>query len=179
MTAAQEAARAETLLWSGAPRQGVFLRPTDLFLIPFSVLWAGFAVFWEVSVLTTSAPGFFALWGIPFVIMGIYITVGRFFTDAYRRRKTSYALTATRIVIRSGTTTQSLDLATLPSISLKEHRSGLGTITLGSSPFPIAFASPGWPGMKGPPEFDQIPDARRVYDQIREAQHQAHNSRVV
>lgn len=178
MTAAQEVARGETLLWSGIPRQGVFLRSTDVFQIPFSLLWAGFAVFWEATVLSSPAPGFFAFWGIPFVIMGIYITIGRFFFDAYRRRRTTYALTSKRVVIRSGTTTQSLDLASLATISLKEHRSGRGTIAFGSSPFPTPFASSSWPGMKGPPEFDQIPDARSVYDRIREAQHQTQGSRV-
>lgn len=178
MTAAQEASRGETLLWSGVPRQDIFFRPADVFLIPFSVLWAGFAVFWEAGVLASHAPGFFALWGIPFVLMGLHMTIGRFFVDAYRRRRTTYALTARRIIIRSGATTQSLDLATLATMSLREHSNGLGTITFGSSPFPSAFTSSSWPGAKGPPEFIQIPDARRVYDRIREAQQQTHISRV-
>jgi len=179
MTAAEEVTRGETLLWSGVPRQGVFFRAADLILVPFSLLWAGFAVFWEVSVLTTSAPGFFALWGIPFVLMGLYITVGRFFVEAYRRRRTTYAVTARRIIIRSGATTQSLELATLGTISLREHSNGLGTLTFGSSPFPALFTSSSWPGVKGPPEFIQIHEARRVYERIREAQQQASGSRVV
>lgn len=178
-TAAKEVSRGETLLWSGVPRQGIFFRPADALLVPFSLLWGGFAVFWEATVLATPSPGFFALWGIPFVLIGLHITVGRFFVDAYRRRRTTYAVTARRVIVRSGATTESLDLASLPTLSLREHSNGLGTITFGSSPFPVAFTSSAWPGVKGPPEFVQIPDARRVCDRIREAQQELRDSCVV
>ena len=179
MTAAQEVVRGETLLWSGVPRQGLFFRPADLFLVPFSLLWAGFAVFWEATVLATPAPRFFALWGIPFILMGLHITIGRFFVDAYRRRHTTYAVTARRVIVRSGSTTQSLDLTSLGTISLREHSNGLGTITFGTSQLPALFASSSWPGMKGPPEFIQIADARRVYELTREAQQAASDARVI
>jgi hypothetical protein len=179
MSAAKEVTRGETLLWSGVPRQGIFFRPADVILVPFSLLWAGFAVFWEATVLATPAPGFFALWGIPFVLMGLHITIGRFFVEAYRRRRTTYAVTARRIIVRSGATTQSLELATLGTISLREHSNGLGTLTFGPSQLPALFTSSSWPGAKGPPEFIQIPEARRVYERIREAQQLASDSRVV
>ncbi len=100
--ARSQLARNERLLWSGQPRGGVRLRASDALFIPFSLMWGGFAVFWEASVLKQGAPGFMALWGIPFVLVGIYIILGRFFVDAWMRSRTYYALTDQRAIIHFG-----------------------------------------------------------------------------
>lgn len=52
----------EHLLWSGGPDESVTFGRNDLFLVPFSLLWCGFAIFWEVSVLREGAPVFFVLY---------------------------------------------------------------------------------------------------------------------
>jgi hypothetical protein len=88
----------ERLLWAGQPDPSVRFTKADGFLVPFSILWGGFAVFWEVGVVASGGPPFFALWGIPFVAMGFYFTVGRFIWKARRKRRTIYLLTDQRAV---------------------------------------------------------------------------------
>jgi hypothetical protein len=167
--------RGERQLWAGVPRQGLVLRPSDATEIPFSILFAGFAVFWMRGVLHDGA-SIFALFGIPFLAAGLYGMIGRFWVDAWRRRRTTYAVTSDRIIINSGLftpTTKSLNLRTLSDVTLEERKDGSGTITFGTPPaLPARFA-----GMKAGvpqiPAFEMIPDARRVYAVIRDAQRAA------
>ncbi len=169
----------ENLLWSGEPRQGIFLRGSDAFLIPFSLMWGGFAIFWEYSVVTTNAPPFFMLWGIPFVLVGLYMIFGRFWVDARQRANTAYGITSERIVIISGLfskQTKSLSIDTLTDVSLTEKTGGIGTITFGQMPFWHAmYGNASWPGTgyRSVPQFELIPEARSVYDIIRSAQRAA------
>jgi hypothetical protein len=165
------------LLWSGRPRQGVFLRPADAYLIPFSLMWGGFAIFWEYSVLSSKAPFFFGIWGIPFVLVGLYLIAGRFFADARQRAKTFYGLTNQRVIIVSGLfsrAVKSMQLRTLSDVSLSERADGSGTITFGPTA-PWWSGSAGWPGSAryAPPAFDSITGAREVYERVRSAQKDA------
>jgi len=166
----------EQLLWAGRPRQGIVFRSIDIFFIPFSLMWGGFAIFWEVSVLNTNAPWFAALWGVPFVLMGLYMILGRFWVDAWQRENTQYAVTSQRVIIRSGVfaqTVKSLNIDTITDLSLSERSNGSGTITFGAVP-PFY----GWYGtMQSPwmnnqmvPSFELASDARKVYDIVRTAQ---------
>jgi hypothetical protein len=145
-------------------------------MIPFSLLWGGFAFFWEWSVLQSGAPVFFALWGIPFVAMGVYLILGRFYVEAWQRSRTHYAVTNERILILDGlfrTTVSSVSLRTLSDTTLSEYSNGEGSIYFGPSALPTMVRSfSGWPGMKGRtgPQFDRISNVRSVLDVIRGAQ---------
>jgi hypothetical protein len=172
----RELASGERVLWSGQPRQGIGLSGADAYLIPFSLLWGGFAFFWEWSVLHSDAPVLFALWGIPFVAIGIYMIVGRFFVEALQRSRTHYAVTSERILIVDGlfrNTVRSVSLRTLTDMSLSERSDGEGTIHFGPGTVPAMFrAFSAWPGMKERmgPMFDRIADARVVRNRIQDAQ---------
>ena len=168
----------EKLLWRGRPQSGIFMKPHDLYQIPFTLLWCGFAFFWEWSVVARGAPLLFKLWGIPFVIAGIYLVVGRFWVDAWMREETRYALTDRRIIIASGLFTrkvQSLPLGALSEISVTLTRNGVGTVLFGPYPPFVPLATGiSWPGTYRyryiPPMFEFISDARGVERQVREAQ---------
>ena len=171
----RELSAGEKLLWSGQPLGGIRLRKQDAILIPFSLLWGGFAVFWEAGVIHSNAPFFFRLWGIPFVLVGIYLIVGRFFMDSKVRSKTVYGVTNERILIVSGffsRNLRSLNLKTLSEVNLSEKPDGTGTITFGPN-YPV-FQNPGagWPGYSkyASPSFELIERVRDVYDIIRRAQ---------
>jgi hypothetical protein len=124
----------EQLLWVGRPGQGLRIRPADRWAIPFTVFWAGFWVFWEYWALGQSN-WFFRLWGIPFLIVGAWFAVGRFFTDARRRARAQYGLTDRRIVVRLAgkrPSVESIGLPSIPTLTVVEHRDGSGDIVLGA-----------------------------------------------
>jgi hypothetical protein len=164
----------ESLRWSGRPRQGFLFRQLDWFLVPFSILWAGFAVFWETFVIASGAPFFFILWGIPFTAVGIYIVAGRFEIDRRTRAHTYYGLTDHRAMIVSGVarpTVRSIELRSLGEVVLNDRADGSGTIVLGRNMWFGAMPG-GWPmaDRYQAPQFERIPDARSVYNMIRERQ---------
>lgn len=171
----------ESLIWSGTPRRGLALRSSDAYMIPFSLLWGGFAIFWEAGVLRTNGPNtaFMSIWGIPFVLAGLYLIVGRFIVDAGIRAKTFYGLTNRRAIIISGLfsrTINSLPLRTLTDISLQERSDRSGTILLGRpQPYSSWRSGMRWPGgsQYSTPAFEMIPNAKTVHDQLLEAQRAA------
>ena len=160
----------EKLLWTGKPRRGLVLRSSDIYLIPFSLLWGGFAFFWETMVIKSNGPLLFRVWGIPFVLIGIYMIIGRFFVDAWKRSNTVYGITADRIIIRSGLvgrTVKSLNIRTISDITLTQKRDGSGTISLGPSETRNnMMQGMEWPGAKQPPRLELIDDVKEVYDKI-------------
>jgi hypothetical protein len=183
-----ELSKDETLSWAGQPKQGILFRSSDVFLIPFSLMWGGFAIFWEFgAVFGISHAGnkvptpigiIFPLFGIPFVIIGLYFIFGRFIVDAKHRTNTYYGLTDQRIIIVSGIFSRkvkSMNLRTLTDISLDEKANGTGTITFGpTNPMAQWNRSFAWPGMtEMTPSFEMIQNAKEIYEKTRNAQSQA------
>ena len=173
----------ERLLWSGFPRQGLMFRPADAFLIPFSLMWGGFAIFWEYGVFAgePDVPDrfnlwdkFFVLWGIPFVLIGLYFIFGRFIEDSARRARTIYGVTDRRAILLTnflGHNVRSISLSGLGEINLSKMADGRGTITLGPANNGSDWAR-GWPGASrgASPAFEGIARAQDVLNIIRDAQ---------
>ena len=124
----------EAVLWKGKPNDKKLLSAQDIFLIPFSIMWCGFAIFWEGSVLMEDAPIIFKLWGIPFVCVGLYIVFGRFIHQKYILKNTRYALTTHRAICYKKGKIASCDYVNEPSISVDCKRNGSGSITFGNTP---------------------------------------------
>ncbi|MEM9365967.1 MAG: PH domain-containing protein [Planctomycetota bacterium] len=172
----RELSSGEQLLWYGRPQLGIQLRASDALLIPASLLWGGFAIFWEATAVMRGAPVFFVLWGIPFVLVGLHLIVGRFFVDAKQRSRTYYGVTDERVIIVSGLfrrSVKSLRIDTLTDVALEEKADGSGTITLGpTSPWNHWFGGSNWPGTHPltVSSFEMIDNAREVDGIIRESQ---------
>jgi hypothetical protein len=160
----------ETLIWADQPKSGIVFRSADIFLIPFSLLWCGFAIFWFVGVLTSGA-AIFALFGVPFIIMGLIFVFGRFIIDSMQREHTLYGLTEDRIIISYGVFSKkikSINLRTLSDIEYDEKEDGSGTINIGPKNPSMMWGNgmSWWPGMRATPQLDLIPNVRQVYNQI-------------
>ena len=162
----------EGIVWEGKPYSGLVFRPIEAFLIPFSLAWGGFALFWNTSVWTTNADLSFKLFGLPFVIAGVYVTIGRFLLDMHVRRMTTYIITNKRVLITrgaNGSKLKSLDIKRLPSLEFDERSDGSGTIRFS--------ASSGWfsgannfgiwqPTFDPTPQFIRVPQVRSLYELI-------------
>jgi hypothetical protein len=175
----------ERLLWSGQPRQAMRFRELDVVWIPLSLFIGGSLFFFEYlaikEMMQEGDRGFsLVLWGLPFVLIGVFFIVGRFFWDSYRRSRLYYGLTNRRVIILVGLRSRkvtSLALQRLNEISLKERSDKSGDIifgpTIGLSQ--AVWSKAIWVGMCGEcteifPTFELVENARQVYDMIRKAQ---------
>lgn len=131
----------ESLYWAGMPNRGVIFHSDDWAIVPFSLLWGGFTIFWEASALGYWGNGaqrggpslFMVIWGIPFVVIGQYIIWGRFLYDAWLKRRTYYAVTNRRVmVLQEGwkRKTCSMYLEAIPSVN--REGAEIGTLWFGT-----------------------------------------------
>lgn len=157
----------EAVLWKGRPGKGHLFTGQDVFMIPFSILWCGGVCFWEYLAISEGAPLFFCLFGVPFVCVGLYITLGRFFHTAWRRKRTAYVITTKRIIRAQGNRIDMLDGKNLPPMHVTAFRDGSGTIRFGQ----MGYYSTRRRGMSyddGAEAFtlENIPDVARVQQLI-------------
>lgn len=160
----------ESVRWAGRPEQGLVFRSSDLLLIPFSLLWCGFAIFWE-SLAVSSGVAFMMLWGVPFVAVGLYMVFGRFIHDAIVRGRTYYALTSDNALILGGLDGRKLttvDLKSLQELHLKPRGDNRGTIVFGPDAGTAFGPFTSRRSVATSPEFFGIDGAASVYAQIQQ-----------
>jgi hypothetical protein len=161
----------EELIWAGQPQTGIKFRKSDIFFIPFSILWTAFFAVsvWLLHIYTT----------VPFFIVGLYMMVGRFIVDAKYRTRVYYGLTDNRVIILAGyykRKVESLPLKELNEITLSTKSDGSGTILL--EPVKLIY---NWKSASyfhsatqfAPTRLEFTPNAKHVYDEILHAQQNA------
>lgn len=167
----------ESLVWAGRPNSSVIFHSGDGFAIPFSLLWGGFAIFWEAGVLgfwghnsKGTAPLFMAIWGIPFVVIGQYMIWGRFIYDGWLKRRTYYGITNRRVIVLQEAIkrkTCSMYLDAIPSV--ERDGSFTGTLWFGTKyTMTRGQRAQAWSrfSVRNVPVFADIDDADSVYRMI-------------
>ena len=89
----------DRVLWKGRPEKGITVRTDELLTIPFGIFFTIFACFWISMAMEA---GFFALFGIPFVLIGLYTMGGRLLVNEYMKRNTAYVITNKAIIRKRG-----------------------------------------------------------------------------
>jgi hypothetical protein len=154
----------ERVLWVGHP-QGSLLTPQDAYLIPFSLVWVVFISFAAGAALRSGS--IISLGVVPFVAIGLYLSVGRFLFKKRKRERTLYAVTNERVLEKSGETVRCLSLSRLPALEVTSG-AARGRIIFGSIPGAAgAYANTGLDWFAGglgamPMAFFDIPDAATV-----------------
>jgi len=87
----------ENVVWKGQPRQGFLLMKSDSLSIPSSI---AVVIFLGLVAIPIGQPDSLAAGlTILIVVLGLYVCVGRFFTDAHKRKHTWYTITDQRVLI--------------------------------------------------------------------------------
>lgn len=118
----------EYVLWEGKPEKGNIFNASELPIVIFSFVWLAFSLFWELTVIKSGAPIIFSLWGIPFIVIGVYLLIGRFIQKAFLRNKTYYVITNKNIIVKTGSKIKIYNGNDLPSMDIEIHKNGNGTI---------------------------------------------------
>jgi hypothetical protein len=164
--------KGEEVLWVGQPKQGVVFNTGDVFLIPFSIVWAGIFLSLLRSLIRgiQQEPFPLVLFVLLFATVAIYLTVGRFGIDAWRRSHTYYVITNQRVLIFSSPdSVRTIMLITLSDIHFIPSVNGRGTIVLGpSNPLEAIYAGMRIQGIGRylPPTLELIEDAKSVHNLI-------------
>jgi hypothetical protein len=184
----EELLKDEKILWKGQPDPNKNFTKKDYFLVPFSILWGGFAIFWEVMATWaiffsnhgTNADSFaliFPIFGIPFVLIGLYFMFGRFIYKRKKKVKTWYLVTNLRVIeinYMGGKSVNSANIDTIPSYSKSIDHDGIGTLIFGSnnmiSGMYANFGLDFFGSMYGTPApaFHDIKNAETVYQLVQE-----------
>lgn len=119
----------------------------------------------------------FSIFGIPFVIVGLYFIFGRYIFKSINKKHTYYAITNQRILIYSNLRSNNLQaefIRQLPCINKNVNSNGIGTIKFGNLTFfSTMYGNSGIDFFGGQytkdiPIFYDIKDVEKVYKIVNE-----------
>jgi DUF1707 SHOCT-like domain len=163
----------ERIEWVGHPDPTKRFTRADAFLIPFSLLWGGFAFTFEAAAIAGGVVPAMLVGGV-FSAIGAYMIAGRFAYKARLKRRTVYAVTNSRaltiVARRRGETVHATYLHAIPYLTTTVDSKGTGSVEFSDTAnAPSArYANTGYwtyPGAGGNAFYD-IHDPRAVADLI-------------
>ena len=111
----------EFVLWKGRPEKGITFAQHELVTVPFGIFFTAFAVFWILMALPS---GPLALFGVPFVLVGLYLAGGRFIVSEIMKRKTAYVITNKAIIRKRGSSINVWYREQLNNMQVYSHKNG-------------------------------------------------------
>lgn len=167
----------ERLLWKGEPAKGLRFNGAKIVKSLFGIPLLLFGLFFansrmdDVSSLNSLTRGLetsFLLIGSLFILVGLNMIVGQYFWNAYKRKRTRYALSDRRAFIVSKTFIQRLKTHPIRQSTKVDMKAGPETS--------IYFSDPLSTGNKkthrNPIAFEYISEGEEVYRLIRQIQNE-------
>jgi hypothetical protein len=123
----------EEILWIGRPQTRPRFAGQAVGRVPFLLLWFGFIIFWETTVIATGAPIIFPVFGAGMLLVGLSRLRGGF---GFGGRRALYGVSTKRVVRvieqRVGPRVDTALIRTIPNISVTPTKPGYGTVTFGT-----------------------------------------------
>lgn len=156
--------------------------------IPFGLIFLGFSIFWMWGASSAGAPDFFTLFGLPFLLVGLGITIGPLVFQLMRYRNTEYIITDKRLITQTGAIgldTRFVDFDKIQEVYVKigiaDRLFGTGSLyamTAGFSGFGPA-GSYGYGGMQGfRPNLAALREPYEVQKLLQEAIESAKTTKI-
>ena len=152
----------ERVLWKGRPEKGITFTPNELATIPFGIFFTAFSVFWIMMALSAGA---FALFGIPFLVCGIYMSGGRIIVKEILKKNTAYVITNKAVIRKCGSRVNVWYSDSLINMQVFSHKNG-------TTSFIFSTVSPDYRARRGERistyGIENVSDAKGVAEAIRQ-----------
>jgi hypothetical protein len=156
-------ARGERLIWWDRPEPMRYALREVNFSTLFGVFFVGFAIFWMFTAYR--APGPFFLFGIPFVLVGLWMITAPL--RAYRTAQTTvFALTDKRAITVTGSTVTARPLGHVDFVETESIADGSGNVLFLNEPVSLVPWQWNTQQMMRKSGFIAIADAERVGQQM-------------